>query len=308
MSSWAPLDLARLRQSLNAQLNAEARRRGVAVGLVRKQYIFAVFLSRIFAVDGGQWVLLGGNALLIRTGGGRFTQDVDLARKEQWTSVEAACAELQELAAHPRSGDPFDFDLFDARVQTEVGPYGYGAETGKIKVRARLGTTEFESFSIDITARRHVDGAVDLVPLQAIIEHETLGDLPAVPTVPVENHLADKICAMYEKHGADGKVSTRWRDLADIVRMVAELPFEASRLSLILDREAGRRRMTLPALLESPGGLWAAEFPKAAAGFSEFPAEHRELESALSVAGACLNEVLDGSRTEGRWEPGRGWR
>lgn len=75
------LEANRLRQSLGAKLAKEATRRGVAADPVRKQYIFTIFLGRIFQNPEAPWVLLGGNALLIRTGGGRFTQDVDLARE-----------------------------------------------------------------------------------------------------------------------------------------------------------------------------------------------------------------------------------
>ena len=252
-------------------------------------------------------MLLGGNALLIRTGGGRFTQDIDLARESPWPSVEEARAELERLSARPyQDDDPFDFELPSVAVHSEPDQYGYGAETGKVKARALLGTTVFETFSIDITTRRHVDGAIDQVPLRAVIDHATLQGLPEVPTTPVENHLADKICALYERFGRDGdKVSTRYRDLADIVRIVAGIEFDAARLVLVLEREAGRRLMTLPAQMESPGELWESEFPKAAAEFAEYPSEYRDLDAALRYTGSCLNELLSGERKSGRWEPGQ---
>lgn len=88
------LDAAKLRRSLSAKLANEARSRGVAADQIRKQYIFTILLRRLFSTSGSNWVLLGGNALLIRTGGGRFTQDMDLARETAWDSVEAARAEL----------------------------------------------------------------------------------------------------------------------------------------------------------------------------------------------------------------------
>lgn len=77
------LELARLNQSLAGKLRNEAQRRKVPADLVRKQYVFTLFLSRIFDVEPQPpWVLLGGNALMIRTGGGRFTTDIDLAKEE----------------------------------------------------------------------------------------------------------------------------------------------------------------------------------------------------------------------------------
>lgn len=44
-----------------------------------------------------------------------------------------------------------------------------------------------------------------------VIEPETLADLPTVPVVAVENHLDDKIRAMYELHGRNkDQPSTRY--------------------------------------------------------------------------------------------------
>lgn len=54
------LEANRLRQSLGAKLAKEATRRGVAADPVRKQYIFTIFLSRIFQNHDAPWVLLGG--------------------------------------------------------------------------------------------------------------------------------------------------------------------------------------------------------------------------------------------------------
>ncbi len=299
-----PLDASRLRVSLGAKLANEARRRGVTADVVRKQYIFTIFLSRIFQDDNAPWVLLGGNALLIRIGGGRFTQDVDLARDTPWTSLDDAVAELRLLSGRPHRDDPFEFDLHSAEIHADADPFGYGAETAKVKARALLAGQEFEPFSIDLTTRRHVDGAVDAVALKPIIDHETLRELPTVPTTPIENHLADKICALYERHGAGGaKASTRHRDLADIVRIVRAIPFDAARLTLVLKREAGRRRMSLPSMFETPSDEWLTGFPRAAAGYAEYPREFWELPAALAFCGKCLNEILDGRRNSGRWDP-----
>jgi hypothetical protein len=304
------LEANRLRQSLGTKLANEARSRGVAADPIRKQYIFTIFLSRIFQNLDAPWVLLGGNALLIRTGGGRFTQDVDLAREEPWTSPEDALSELRQLSSRPHHGDPFEFELYAVTTHREADPYGYGIETAKVKARARLGGQEFESFSIDLSTRRHLDAAVDQVPLTPIIEHETLRDLPSIPTIPIENHLADKICALYELHGDDrAEASTRYRDLADVVRIVAAIPFDAGRLSTVLRREAGRRQMELPDSLRAPSEAWVVGFPRSAAGFAQYPREYWDLNAALAFCDNCLDEILSGRRTNGTWNPDeRSWQ
>lgn len=303
------LEASRLRQSLGTKLANEAKSRGVAADPIRKQYIFTIFLSRIFQDPNAPWVLLGGNALLIRAGGGRFTQDVDLARETPWSSPEEALTELRQLSSRPHHGDPFMFELYALSSHREPDPSGYGTETAKVKARALLGGQEFETFSIDLTTRRHIDAPVDQVPLTPIIDHETLRDLPSVPTTPIEHHLADKICALYEGYGPNGDdPSTRYRDLADIVRIVASIPFDAARLSTVLDREAGRRQMTLPSKIQPPSEDWAVGFPRSAAGFAEYPREYWDLNAALTFCSTCLDEILMGERSTGRWDPDlRSW-
>ena len=74
-----PTKALSLRKSINARIRSEAKRREVLSGEIRKQYVFSLFFKRLFAHDVDHWMLLGGNALVIRTGGGRFTQDIDLA-------------------------------------------------------------------------------------------------------------------------------------------------------------------------------------------------------------------------------------
>ena len=309
-NSLTLLEANLLRRSLGAKLANEAKSRGVAADPVRKQYIFTIFLSRIFQDHDAPWVLLGGNALLIRTGGGRFTQDIDLARATPWTSPEDVLAELRQLSSQPRRDDPFGFDLYQITTHREADPNGYCAEIAKVKARALLGGQEFETFSIDVTTRRHLDAPVDRVPLKPIIDHKTLRDLPSVPTAPIEPHLADKLCALYERHGPDGeKTSTRYRDLADVVRIVAAIPFDAARLTAVLQREAGRRQMALPNKLRAPSEDWVVDFPRSAAGFAEYPGEHWDLDAALAFSGTCLNEILNGERSTGTWNPDtRSWR
>jgi hypothetical protein len=298
------LQLATLARSLRDRLNNEARRRGVTADVIRKQYVFTLFLSRLFdTAPQPPWVLLGGNALLIRTGGGRFTQDIDLARESEWESIEDVRAELQSLADAGADRDPFTFVVVSVEPHSELDPYGYGAKTANAKVQASLGSQIFDTFTIDITERRHLDVPVDQVPLLAVIKHDTLTDLPTVPTTPLENHLADKVCAMYERHGVEGKSpSTRYRDLADIVRLLAAGPIDAARLIEVLTRESGRRRATLPSRMEAPAEEWRIAFPSQARTFAEYPSRLYELDASLDETRPCLDPILSGERTSGTWD------
>ena len=298
------MQLANLGRSLRDRLNNEARRRGVTAAVIRKQYVFTLFLSRLFDTDPQPpWVLLGGNALLIRTGAGRFTQDIDLARESEWESTEDLRVELQSFADAGSSRDPFTFVIVSVEPHSEPDPYGYGAKTANAKVQVSLGAQIFDTFTIDLTERRHLDVPIDHVALRAVIEHETLADLPSVPTTPLENHLADKVCAMYERHGEDGKSpSTRYRDLADIVRIVKAGPINAARLKEVLIRESGRRKLALPISMEAPAEAWRAAFPIQARMFAEYPSRLHDLDASLNETRPCLDPILSGDRISGTWE------
>lgn len=291
---------------LNSLIRTTAQRCAATPTDIRKQYVFALFYKRLFGHEAPGWILLGGNALLARTGSGRFTQDVDLARTEKWESVDEIRNELENLLAAD-TGDPFRFTIRDISEHDRRDEYGYGGHTVKVKVTASLGNLAFEHFELDITQRRHITGPVDHIPLTPVIDHKTLNDLPLVPVVPIENHLADKICALYETH--KNGPSTRYRDLADIVRIVQDLKIRADHLERMLDHERGRRRLTLPTALESPGAQWDAAYPKAAREFAGFPVELHTLDSSLAVARACLDPVLSGEVSDALWDPAQQrWR
>lgn len=300
-------ELARFNQSLSTRLRAEAQARGVGADVVRARYIFTIFLARMFRNENVPWMLLGGNALMIRTGGGRFTQDIDLARDSSWDDIESVRHELQGFVERADEESPFRFEIRSVQPHSEPDPFGYGTHTAKARVVAFLGTSEFAHFSIDLTTRRHVDGPVDRIPLRAVIDHSTLQGLPSVPTIPAENHLADKICAMYELHGPHRtSPSTRYRDLADINRLIHAVALDANRLSRVLRHEEQRREIVLPSSIIAPHATWAGEFRKAASQFAEYPKELHSLTASLRAANVCLAEILSRARQSGRWDPADG--
>ena len=290
------------RAKINALLRKEAKSQGASVNDLRKQYTFSLFLRRIFSVPDGQWLLLGGNALIIRTGGGRYTPNIDLARTEPFYSAATVQQELQLLVDHQVSEDLFRFDIHHIEMRSHhVADYGYGTSAARASVIAYLGVQEFDRFSLDIVQQRYLQTPAEWLPLRQVIHHESLDDLPQVPVAPLESHLADKICAMYERHR--GGPSTRMRDLADIVRIVQQLSFDAGTLQEKLTHERQRRQMTLPSSLRAPGTNWQTDFPKAAKTFHGYPPELHTLEASIDYAGACLTPILVGNRTTGTWEP-----
>lgn len=302
-ASNSPLAGARRRQSLNGKIRNEARRRRVTADDVRKQYIFAVFFKRLFKDPDSKWILLGGNALLVRTGGGRFTQDIDLSRSPVWEDLGTVAQEIEQLIAGDDDG--FSFRITRAEAHSEPDAYGYGAKTAKMHVKAYLYLQEFDRFSIDITSRRHVGSNTDTHRLVPVIDDEALRDLPAIPIVPAENHLADKICALYEVHGQTQTPSTRYRDLADAVRIIADTTLNADLFRATLRHEEKRRRVTLPMELRAPSDSWEEAFPKATQTFAEYPQDLASLEQALTFVGNCVNPILASSIAHGIWDPAK---
>ncbi|PKZ40761.1 hypothetical protein CYJ76_11340 [Kytococcus schroeteri] len=250
-----------------------------------------------------EWILLGGNALLVRLQGGRFPQDVDLAHAPADRTPAELLADLRLRVAHD-IGDGFTLELLDITTHDHTDEFGYGTVAHKIRARALSSGLHFESFPIDVTQRRHVEGPVDRRALHPVIDDPALANLPEVPLVPLENHMADKACGLYERHKNDS-ASTRWRDLADLARITSALEVDAARLARMLAHEAERRRLTLPAHMVSPGPRWPDEYPRNAAAFAELPANRHSLDASLTAVGASLNPVLDDTRTTGTWEPER---
>lgn len=274
---------------------------------VRKQYVFALFYKRLFGSAPDEWMLLGGNALLVRLGGGRFTQDVDLAHLAPSLTADDLRAQLDEALGHD-TVDGFTFRVAGISEHDRTDGHGYGTRTLKVRVEAVLAGQVFEPFSLDVSPARHLSRAPERQQPQRIIDDPSLDDLPWVPVVPLENHVADKVCALYERHKRDSP-STRWRDLADLVRIVRALPLDGSHLAEVLGHEQGRRGLTLPMAMESPDPAWVKGYPRACQGFADFPVAFHDLQMSLTLVGQCLDPLLDGTRRVGRWDPTtQAWR
>ena len=298
------VEVERERRARDLRIQREAKQRDTTPALIRKQVAFALFFQRVFSQEDSRWMLLGGNALLIRTGYGRFTQDIDLSRDEPWDDLSDVQEEIEALLQQGDRPDDFEFTITKVATHSEPDNYGYGAKTANITVRVDFGGKQFDIFTIDITSRKHITSAVEHLQLKPVLDDAALTDLPKIPTVPAENHMADKICALYEKHqGEKQRPSTRYRDLADLVRFVQDIPLDANRLALVIAHESQRRKITPPQHLIAPDESWIKNYPQAARDFAQYPPHLLPLDKALEYVGTCLNEILNGTRTTGHWNP-----
>ncbi len=110
---------------------------------------------------------------------------------------------------------------------------------------------------------------------------------------------------MFERHGATGVPSTRYKDLVDLVAIVLAGSVAAGPQIAALRSEAGRRGLRLPERLVAPDrALWE---PGYAAGTARsLLRSARTLDGALAAAVPFLDPLLDGT-ARGTWRP-RGGR
>lgn len=227
------------RQAVTDRLRQHARPNGAwALADLQRQYAYDQLVDRLYRVHGG-WVVKGATALLARRLAVRHTTDIDVYRAGSIADVERDV----RRAAGLQIGDWMRFEL-GAAVRVKAA----GADATRIKVEAFMGTKVWASFQVDVVA----DGGTGAVRMTGVPEQMpplTNVDVTGEPralwrTYPLVDHVADKVCAILERH--DGRPSTRYKDLVDLVAIVRTSPLEAALQREALVREADRRRLMLP--------------------------------------------------------------
>lgn len=285
------------RRALEDRLKAEAKARGRSLKELRREFLFQRFLALLFSTPNGQWVLKGGASLLMRLADARFSKDLDLLRLGD-LSPEQAIAELREITA-PRDGDQLTFVVEDGVSYSGVNP------VVEISVTAYIGAA-YGRFPIDLATELHLTAAPDRIRPQPVIDVPGLPPLPELVVYPLPDQVADKVCAMFELHGANQSPSSRYRDLLDLTLIVSTSELDGRQLALAIASETRRRKVNMPAAMQSPGPSWPPGYA-AIARSSKLPPTFYEMSAALQVVGACLNPILSGARSTGAWHPHHGW-
>ncbi|MGV9638011.1 nucleotidyl transferase AbiEii/AbiGii toxin family protein [Nocardia rhamnosiphila] len=257
-----------------------------------REFFMQRMLAKIFRDPDVPWILKGGTGLLVRIPGARHSQDLDLLHPD--TELEQAFEELRTLVVAVGPDDRFRFSLV-VKTRRE--------DTWQLNATPYLGAHALQHFPIDLTAGRQLVGEIDRIAPRQVIEIPDLAPPPLFSCYPLADQIADKLAAMYEFHGPDRRPSTRWRDLADLLLIIRNFEFDAASTCTALDKQREcRAALELPTAVRAPGPRWEAEYPGLAAA-TILPAALHRLDEALLVLGRCVNPLLSGELTEGRWNP-----
>lgn len=281
---------AAFRQALTDKLKAKAESSRWTLAQLQRQMAYDRVLERLYLVDEG-WVVKGATALLARDIGVRATIDIDVYRE---AAQDVAEADLRAAAAKD-IGDWFAFEIGAARSVADA------AAGVRVPVTAYIGTAVWASFHVDLVGSDlRMTGEPEAVPPLARVVMPDV-DQHGYRAYPLVDHVADKVAAMFELHGAASAPSTRYKDLVDIVAIVISASVDAGPQLSALGSEAERRGIALPVRFGVPDrALWERGYA-AEAGRSLLPVAHT-LDDALATVAPFLDPLLDGSAA-GRWDP-----
>ena len=303
-----PVRIKRTHNQIANAIKEEARLRGIEPNDAYNQFFREVFLNGLMQKQQKKnkgWVLKGGTNVYCRIPGARQTKDLDLYRHIDPTSALKASELLVEAMDGHRAG-PYTFQLERTMRSTMAGP----VENEQVTVTVLYGASnEFAKFNIDVSGDLFVSGAVEEVTARASfgVITEFLPQSYCVPSYPVENQLADKVAAMFDRYGETppGKASTRYHDFFDIALIASNLPANADALSRALEEQGKLRGMQLPSRMAEPEPDWGRRYEEKAIKLGWGSGELRGFEEALAVAGRLLDPVLanDPSIHDGVWDP-----
>ncbi|PKV82593.1 nucleotidyl transferase AbiEii/AbiGii toxin family protein [Streptomyces sp. TLI_146] len=251
----------------------------------------------MFQAQPERWILKGGHALLTRYHrAARLSQDVDI-QHDGAIGIKDAVTALR-AAARSDLGDYLHFE--PARLSTHQN----GAAGAKQKFDVYRGAHQVDTLRVDVVAVQRPITAPDLRTITPLIDLGWPADWPQARLYPIVDHLADKVCALYERHR--GIPSTRWRDLADILLISRREALDGHACQMALRAEAQRRAQAgtdlhLPGSFEPPGPAWPARYPTAAL---QVPGLNgcTTWAQAASAAAAFLTPLL-AAHPPGHWNP-----
>jgi len=295
-----------LESAIRSKAGEVAKRTGRSPGDLVTGFYFQRLLARVF-LDDGAWMLKGGQSLLMRyPGRARLSRDVDLFLPDTDDIAEALAALDRALARD--LGDFFRFE----RAAT-----GVDGANAQVKINTWIGSSAKTALNVDLVVCRTPTGVPTAQPMQPEIPIDWPDTWPELQLYPLCDHVADKICAMYERHlrvGRDPVASTRHRDLGDLLLISQSSEVIGAEVQAALRSEVPRRRalgtveLTLPSQFEVPDrAAWLVGYPKAAKEITGLKG-CRTLDEASAAAEEFISPLLS-STDPGIWDPRQGaWK
>ncbi len=113
--------------------------------------------------------------------------------------------------------------------------------------------------------------------------------------------MADKIVATFQRYGTQGRPSTRYRDLVDLVAIVSAAAVGAHDQLAAVTSEFARRRITVPTAFRVPDrALWERGY--AAEARRSLLSTGLTLDAALAIVRPFVDPLL-GGHASGAWDP-----
>lgn len=269
------------RRALLAHLRRRATEQQVDPQRLQRLVAFDRFLARLFDGEMVPWIVKGGYALELRLPGrARTTKDIDLAlpHPRELAPIDPdplqAVRELLQDAAEQELDDHFTFRVGAPKQELDGPPYG-GA---RFTVEARIGSELMSTFHLDVSIGDSVIDAAEWLTGEALLEFAGIPPVH-VPVLPAAQQFVEKIHALTLPRG--DQVSTRVKDLADLVLLIEMEQLDTERVAECL-RATFARRMThaLPVALSFPPLEWSARY---AAFADECGLQAKTLEEAFAL-------------------------
>ena len=266
------------------------RESGSELGAGYRQALRDRFLCRVFLNGNCNYVLKGGSGMLARIPNARATRDIDfglLAPMDPDDAIE----ELSRLA----STDLGDFCRFElTKVEERLDENGY-SRLLKLRFASFVGAEEKDPVLIDLSLGcRPVGEPIAAEPSNRV----TIPGTKTSPYLlyPLEDQLADKLCAIVELQPG-GYQSSRMKDLLDILLIAKTQVIDPTLLSLAITTECKRRNIEVPESFCAPS-FWAGGFSR----FAKTNGVSISFDRACDSASKFFDPILRHEAT-GKWIP-----
>lgn len=231
-------------RSLKDRAANTSKNTGVPTGELIERYYHRRLLARVFHTDREGWVLKGGQALLVRWSQARYSTDVDLLRTGDDVTVDNAVDALI-AAASTHMDDHLQLSHYDTSNETAAN-----RPSRKVRFKVMFGLRELSTVSVDVIAAAvHPVGKLAIEQLEAPFAIDS-SPWPQIRMWPLEDHVADKISAMYELHREQmlpvDQVQGPRRSGADCTQIRTERRTHACRAARRGSPPPNRRHTTCP--------------------------------------------------------------